>query len=254
MNLGGVVVVAFHADAFAGDHRDADTMVRAGIGAGETVAGGDRDPGQRVAGRGAFGIGHAVDRQRGFLAGARLRDQRRVVGFAGVDEVEVGPGCGELFGSGETAPFVFRHGARHRDGAVGQFVERAVAEIGRRDDRLLPADEGTQAEILAFLAFELLDLAEPQRMRQRGRAYQHGVGGVGAARFGGGDQRGETVEIVTGLVWRHGGFPGDGGAAPPRLADARALYAPCAGAGQGRRPGCRPRSRRRRRQPAPFEM
>jgi len=72
----------------------------------------------------------------------------------------------------------FRDGAGHRHGARDEFVEGRRGAVARRDDRLLLADQHAQAEVLALRALELLGLAEPSRMRQRGAGDRDRVRGV----------------------------------------------------------------------------
>jgi hypothetical protein len=70
-------------------------------------------------------------------------------------------------------------GDRHR--LQGQTVERGAVELAGRDDRLPPADEHPQPEVVALGALDLLELAEPARHRKRAALHQHRVGGIGAS-------------------------------------------------------------------------
>src|SRR5438132_607174 len=69
----------------------ADPVARAGIKAGKTVRGGERDAGAAPTGFGPFGIGHAMNRERGFFGGARPLDQHLDGGLLGIEHVEAGP-------------------------------------------------------------------------------------------------------------------------------------------------------------------
>ena len=107
----------------------------------------------------------------------------------------LGPVMGDVGRVGEAAERVFRHRPRHRQGALDQFGQHLRRAVARRHDRLLLADQHAQPEILAFRAFELLDLAEPAGMRQRDALEQHRVGRIGAGLLGAGDQVLQQVDV-----------------------------------------------------------
>ena len=148
--------------------------------AGKAVRGDERDFRAAPAGLGTFGIGHALDREGGLLGGARPFDQYLGSGLLRVEHVEGGPLAGDLAGLGEAAIGVLGHRLGHGHRALDEFVERLCRAIARRHDRLLPADQDPQPEIVALGAFELLGLAEPAAMRQGGALEQHRIGGLGA--------------------------------------------------------------------------
>src|SRR5271167_2694603 len=89
-------------------------------------------------------------REGGFLGGARPLDQYLGVGLLRVEHVERGPAAGDLVGLGEAAIGILRHRLGHRHGALDEFAERLRRTVARRHDRLLPADENPQAEVLAL--------------------------------------------------------------------------------------------------------
>ena len=126
----GEIVVALHGVARPADDRRADRVVRAAIAAGEPVGGGNRDARPAPARFGAFGIGDALDRERGFFRGARPLDQLFGAGLHRIHHVEARPAASDFGRIGQAAERVFRHGARHRDGALDELrkhFRRAVA-------------------------------------------------------------------------------------------------------------------------------
>ena len=98
---------------------------------------------------------------------------------------------------GDPAKRVLGNGAGHRHRPLDQPLQRLGRAVGRRYDRLLTADEHPEAEIVPFRAFELLGLAEPPRMRQRGAFEQHRIGGIGTGPARPRDQILQQVECGT---------------------------------------------------------
>ena len=192
----GKVVIAFHAVTRAADHRDADAVMRAGIPAGKPVRAGNRDPRAAPARFGAFRIGDPLDGKRGLLGRARPLDQCFRARLDRVEHVERRPVMGNLRGVGEAAERVFGHRAGHRQGAFDQLGQHFRRAIAGRHDRLALADQDAQPEILALRAFELLGLAEPAGMRQRGALKQHRIGGVGPGLAGATHHILQQVDVV----------------------------------------------------------
>jgi len=91
---------------------------------------------------------------------------------------------------------VRRRDPRHGDRAFDQFGDGAGRAVRGRDDRLSLPDEDAQPEVLALGALELLELAEPAGMADRGALDEDRVGGVGAGRARLRDEVGEEVEHV----------------------------------------------------------
>ena len=117
---------------------------------------------------------------------------------------------GELVGLGEAAVGVLRHALGHGERPLDQLLEGVGGGVGRGHDGLAAADQDPEAEVLAFLALQALELAQALGVGERDRADQDGVGGVGAPGAGLGDQIGEQVEGGVGVVhegsfaWRFG--------------------------------------------------
>ena len=171
----------------------------AGIAAGKAVRGGERDARAAPARLGTLGIGDPGTASAASSAARARSINVSALGSVGIEHVEIGPVAGDLVGLGEPAERVLGHGARHRQGALDQLGERLRRAVARRHDRLPPADEDAQAEVLALRALELLDLAEAPGMRQRDALEQHRVGGIGAGLAGAGDEILQQVEIGSGF-------------------------------------------------------
>ena len=75
---------------------------------------------------------------------------------------------------------VLRDRPGDRERALDQPGETRRREIAGGDDRLASADEHAQAEIGAFGALDVLELAEPPGRRLAAALDQHGIGGIGA--------------------------------------------------------------------------
>ena len=180
MDGAGPFVVALHAGAFAAQHRAGQREAAAAVAAGETVAGGQHHRSAAPAGLGALGIGDALHGARSVLGLGGHGEQLLRGRTCPVVEIEVGPRAGQQFFRREAANRVFRHGARHVDGAAGQFPQRGGVEVGRGDEGLALAHEDAQPEIAALAALQLLALAQPLRHRDRLAVDVERVGRVGA--------------------------------------------------------------------------
>ena len=108
-----------------------------------------------------------------------------------VEQIEIGQIAREPLRLGETGEPVLRCGARHRDDALGDRVDGTVAvagEIVGRNHRLAAADEGAQADIVAFGALRGLDAAVAYLDRLGDAAHRDRIRRVGAVTAGGLDQ------------------------------------------------------------------
>jgi hypothetical protein len=80
--------------------------------------------------------------------------------------------------------------------ALDQFGQHLRRTVAGRHDRLALADQYTQPEVLALRTFELLGLAEPPGMRQRGALEQYRIGGVRPGLAGAAHQILQQVDVV----------------------------------------------------------
>ena len=118
--------------------------------------------------------------QRRLLGGARKLRKRIRIRLDAVVLIQLGQVGRDLLGLGKAGIPVLGHGFRDRHRLQGQPVERCAVKLAGRDDRLPPADEHPQAELVALGALDLLELAEPARHRERAAFDQHRIGGIGA--------------------------------------------------------------------------
>ena len=114
--------------------------------------------------------------------------QNTDVGQRRIDQIEFGQRLCQKRGIREPGVFVLRRDARHRDRAFGERIRAVALQVVGRDHRLLAADQHAQADIVAFGAFGLLDVAVAHLDRERDRAHRDGVGGIGAGLARGLDQ------------------------------------------------------------------
>jgi len=179
----GEIVVALHPGAFAGDRLDRYAVPGAEIGAAKTLAGHQYHAADARRGGGAAGFGDAVDGGRGALGGAgqllELAHRRQ----RGIEQVEIGQVAREPFRIGEPGEAVLRREPRHRDHALGDHVGETIGAVAGQvvggDHRLAAADEGAQADIVAFGALGFLDAAVAHVDRLGDAAHGDRVGGVG---------------------------------------------------------------------------
>ena len=109
------------------------------------------------------------------------------------------PSCRKSRGA-RPAIRVFGRFASHRQAALDQRRQGFVGEVGRSDGRGAPANEQTQADLLAFGPIEAFELAEPHLHARRAVADIEGVGGGRAGRDAALDQRfGDFAGGVGGL-------------------------------------------------------
>ena len=83
--------------------------------------------------------------------------------------------------------------------ATARGTSSSIAFSARSEDDTIAWRLPTKTrkpEVLALGALQLLELAEPARMADRGALDQQRVGGVGAGALGAADQVGEEIEIV----------------------------------------------------------
>src|ERR1700722_1763912 len=115
-------------------------------------------------------------------------------------------------GSASPGKPVLRCGARHRDDALGDRVDGSVAvggEIVGRYHRLAAADEGAQADIVAFGALRGFDAAVAYVDRLGDAAHRDGIRRIGTVTAGGLDQPlGYLCEARLIEERGHGGTPG----------------------------------------------
>ena len=176
MRLGGEFVVALHAGAFAGDRHHRERMPRAEIGARETVARDQHHAADTGRGRGAAGLGHALDRKPGRFGLARELFQMRGRGNLRIDQIEIGKFLRQALGIGEAGIRIVRRHARHGDRAFGQGGRSGALDVIGRHHRLLAPDEDAQAEIVAFGALGFLDRAVAHFDAGRNRTHRDRVG------------------------------------------------------------------------------
>ena len=206
MQRRGIIVVALHLGAFAGDRHHRDAMARAEIGAAEAVAGDQHhaaDAGRR---RGAARLGDALappcPRLLGGLRQLFQLGHRRQ--FA-VDQVEIGDIARQQAFVGKPGIFVFRRHARHRHRAIGECRDVVAGHVIGRDHRLALAHQHAQAQIVALRAFGFLHRAVAHLDSQRHRAHRHRVGGIGAGLARGrrpGARRGRAGRSGRTGIWR----------------------------------------------------
>jgi hypothetical protein len=173
-------------------------MARDGVAAGKTVGGGQHDARERPAGLGPLRIRDAGDRPRGVLAGHGALDQGLGRRLGLVADVQTRRVLGQLRRIGQAAVRVLGHRARHGQRACHQLVERGRGVVGGGHDRLAPPDEDPEAEVVALLPLQALELAQTLGMGQRDRVREQRVGGVRAGGLGLGDQAVEQVERIVG--------------------------------------------------------
>ncbi len=193
MTRAGAFVAAFHAGAFAGQHRDAETVARSGIAAQKSFAGGECDRAAAEACAAAFGVRHAGHRHGRAFDRARPLDQEFGARLRRVLDIERRKRFRQTAGRRQAREFVFRGKPRHGDGALRQFAQRALRQIGGGDERHALAHEHAQTQIGRFRAFHVFQIAEPVRDARRHALDQQRVGGVRARRARGTDQ---TVEDI----------------------------------------------------------
>ncbi len=118
--------------------------------------------------------------ERGRLGYARAPFQDLDARHVGIEQIEIGKLAGEQSRIGKPGELVFRRGARHGDGALGERIETVRFEIVGRDRRLPMADQDTQAHVVAFGALRFLDRIVAHLDRQRYRAHGDRIGLTGA--------------------------------------------------------------------------
>jgi len=145
----------------------------------EPVAGGKGRGDPVPAGRGAFGVGDALDGTRCVLGCLGHRHQAFGGGLVVGVEIKIGELGGQQFGFCQPCQLVLGRDPGHRHGAVDQFVQRAVGRIGGRDNRHALAHEDPQAQIGRFRAFQFFERTHAPVHRKRGVGESHGIGTVG---------------------------------------------------------------------------
>jgi hypothetical protein len=203
MSRAGVIVVALHAGAFAGQHRDADGVAGRGVAAEEAFAGGERDGGAAIARAAAFGIGDALHGHGRRLDGARAVDQRIGGRLMAVFDIEIGNGFRQALFRRQPGIFVFRREPRHRDRAFGQFGYAALGYVAGGDEGDLCADKNAQTEIGGFRALDILEFAEAAGDAGGNALDDQRVGRVRASPFGRPDQAGQNILLIGPRLRRH---------------------------------------------------
>ena len=109
---------------------------------------------------------------------------------------------------------VFRRFLCHVDGAADERRQYFRVHVGRRDGGRTLADKDSQADFLAFRAFDIFEIAQTHLHLGRGVADINGVGGIGTGFFGLGNKG-------VGAILRLGRFQHvpDIGAAPDKVND-----------------------------------
>ena len=207
---GGIIVVALHAGAFAGDRRHRDAVARAEIGAAEAVAGHQHhaaDAGRR--GR-AAGFAHALHGERRPLRRARaIASSSRRRAARGSSRSRSGKSCASSAGSAR--PAYWSSGAT-RAIATARSAERRDAVAASCRWSRPPPGCGRPARAGRCRRLRSARIPRPRRRaprRLRHAAHRHRVGGIGAGRSRGLDQplreRGERrlIEQV-GIIRRLG--------------------------------------------------
>ena len=174
-------MVALHVVAGAGQDGDAGAVAARGIAADETMAGGQSEDVAAGADSGALAVGDAGDGPCGVLHLERacLQLGRRGIPMIVIVELRRIAAKQPVLGR-EAGPGIFRRLARHRRRALDQGFERVLGEIGGGDAGRAAADEQSKADLLAFRAGDVLELAEPDLNLGRLVADVEDVGGIGA--------------------------------------------------------------------------
>ena len=105
----------------------------------------------------------------------------------GIKQVEIGKRLGKLGGVRESREFVGWRDFRHGHSALRQHVNISGDVIGRHD-RLLLADEYTQADVVALRAIGFLNRAVAHFNGLRHTAGGDRIGRIGAGTAGGGNK------------------------------------------------------------------
>ena len=172
-------VIGLHRTALARHHAGRKREAAAGITTGKTGRCRQRDHGAAGAGTAAIAVGHAFHSARRFLGRERGFAQGRRIGLVGIVQFEIGQVAGELrIGRGKARVPVFGGVARHLHGAFGQRLQPFGREIAGMDRGGAFADKDAQADLLAFGAFDLFQLAESHRHGFRSIGAGHGVGRI----------------------------------------------------------------------------
>jgi hypothetical protein len=196
--LGGKVVIALHAGALAGDHRDRARETRAAIGAGKTVRGHQHQTARAGGNPGARRVGDARHRARGLFHRQRILRHSFGGDFRVVIEIEIGKLAGQEILAGQRVERVLRRNPGHRHGAFGERIGIA-RHIGRHAGDLA-ADEDAQRKVVALGGIRAFHLAEAHGHAFRARAHHDGVGGIGAGALRGFDKRSGAVDQALGVI------------------------------------------------------
>ena len=145
---GGVIVIALHGDALAGDDAGADAVLGDRVGGGEAGAGGQGYGAAAPARLGALGIADAGDAAGGVLGGGGARGQGLGRRLMIVAQFEIGKVRRQALRLGEAAERVFGRRRGHRQGAFDKLAQGALADVGRGHDGLALAAKDAQADVL----------------------------------------------------------------------------------------------------------
>ena len=137
--------------------------------------------------------------ERRLLGHGRLAGERVRLRFLAVVEIQDRIVAGDAIGLGEPGMRILGDRSRDRQRALDQPLQARPRAIARGHDRLPPADEHAQAEIGAFRALDILELAQAPARRLAAALDQHGVGRIGAGASGPGQEIGQKVDGVVGI-------------------------------------------------------
>jgi hypothetical protein len=199
-----VVVVALHRAVGGGDHRGADAVARARAHPDETVGCEQRGAGAGPFGLGAFRIGDLGVSERRGLGLRRLARERLGVGLHAIVQIERRQLAGDLIGVGKPDVRILRDRFRDGDRMLDQLGEPRRGEVAGGDDRLAPADEHAKAQIAAFGALDVLELAQAPGRRLAAALDQQHIGGIGAGLRGARQDLAQEVDRVFGIGHRQG--------------------------------------------------
>ncbi len=129
----------------------------------------------------------------GVLGGGGPQGQSLRIGLDAIVEIQRRQAGRDLLGQGQAGVTVLRHRPGDAQGMLDQPIEAGGIELAGGDDRLALTHEHAQAQIVAFGALDLLELAQALGHGQRPALDQQRVGGIGAGRLGAAQ---EVVEQV----------------------------------------------------------
>jgi len=178
-------MIALHPRPLARQHAGRDAVAGHRIALRKAMAGGEGDDGAVIAGRSPFRIADARHCPRRILDRQRRLAQRLWRHIATVVEVEQRRrAVQQPLGGGEARPAILGRGARHRHHPLGQRIQPAVGQVGRRHARRSLSHEHPQAQLAALRPADILQLSQPHRHRQGGIGDEDRIGGIRAVPLG----------------------------------------------------------------------